>query len=173
MKKTIMVYLTIAIFLCIGGCQTLNSDSFAPSGGGGSPRGGDPMGSGGVGSYSGLYYEFSDVLIPNDMRVDKSATFVYRTPGFAAGVLSVKGRIEMNSLITYFDNNMVRDGWATVTSFKSPRTLMLFRKDTRWCVINIAERDFNTYVEIWVAPASGGSSGGSSGGGVHEEPMFK
>jgi len=167
MKKTVMAYLTIAMFLCISGCQTLSSDSFGTSGGGGSPRGGDPMGSG-IGTIGGMYYEFDDVLIPNDMRVDKNATFITRTPNFTAGVLLVKGRIEMVSLITFFQNNMPKDSWSSVTSFKAPRTLMLFRKDARWCVINIAERDFNTYVEIWVVPASGGGSGG-----VHEEPMFK
>jgi hypothetical protein len=73
-------------------------------------------------------------------------------------VLSVKGKIEVNSLISYFVNSMAKDGWTMITSFKSPRTVLLFHKETRWCVINIAERDFNTYADIAVMP---GGSGGS------------
>ena len=29
---------------------------------------------------------------------------------------------------------------------------MLFYKENRWCVINITEKEFMTYAEIWVAP---------------------
>ena len=39
-----------------------------------------------------------------------------------------------------------------ISAFKSPRTMMLFQKQTRWCVINITEGQFSTQVEIWVAP---------------------
>lgn len=101
---------------------------------------------------SPLYYDFGDVLIPSEMKVDKKNSFIYRTPGFSAGLLTVKGRVEMNSLITFFDNNMAKDNWRQLSSFKSPRTIMLYQKDNRWCVISITERDFTTVAEIWVAP---------------------
>ncbi|MDD3952813.1 MAG: hypothetical protein PHY82_02730 [Lentisphaeria bacterium] len=99
-----------------------------------------------------LYYDFGDVLVPRQLTVDKKLSFVYRTPGFSAGVLSLKGRVEINSLIVFFSNNMVKDNWDLVSSFKSMRTIMLFQKENRWCVINITEKDFYTYVEIWVSP---------------------
>jgi hypothetical protein len=86
------------------------------------------------------------------MKVDRDTSFIYRTPGFSAGVLALKGRVEMNSLIAFFENNMAKDNWRAVSSFKSPRTVMLFHKDNRWCVISITEREFNTYAEVWVAP---------------------
>ncbi len=153
--RKFLTYLAMAaMVMMLAGCATLTQDSF------GSPAGGySPTGVGGNVSSAGLYYEFSDVLIPYDMRVDKNATFVTRAPNFAAGVLSVKGKIEINSLISYFVNSMAKDGWTLITSFKSPRTVLLFHKESRWCVINIAERDFNTYADIAVMP--GGSSGGS------------
>lgn len=99
-----------------------------------------------------LYYDFGDVLIPKELKVDKQSSFVFRTPGLTAGVISLEGRVEINSLITFFDNNMVKDNWRPVSSFKSPRTMMLFHKENRWCVINIYDKNFNTYVEVWVAP---------------------
>lgn len=99
-----------------------------------------------------IYYDFGDVLVPRQLTVDRKLSFVYRTPGFSAGVLSLKGRVEINSLLTFFHNNMAKDNWRLVSSFKSMRTIMLFQKENRWCVINITEKDFYTYVEIWVSP---------------------
>ncbi|MEA3279340.1 MAG: hypothetical protein U9Q38_01895 [Thermodesulfobacteriota bacterium] len=101
---------------------------------------------------SPLYYDFGDVLIPNELKIIKKSSFVYRTPGFSAGVLALSGRVEVSSLIAFFENNMAKDNWRTISSFKSPRTIMVFQKENRWCVINITEKEFNTHVEIWVAP---------------------
>lgn len=99
-----------------------------------------------------LYYDFGDVLIPSELKVDKKTSFVFRTPGLSAGVLSLKGRVEIGSLIAFFDTNMAKDNWRLVSSFKSQRSIMLFNKENRWCVINISEDGFSTRVEVWVAP---------------------
>lgn len=99
-----------------------------------------------------VYYDFGDVLIPSELKLDKKSSFVFQAPGFSAGVLSLKGRVEISSLISFFQNNMTKDNWRPVSSFKSTRTIMLFQKENRWCVINITDKGFNTYVEIWVAP---------------------
>ena len=101
---------------------------------------------------SPLYYDFGDVLIPNELKVNKKASFVYKTSGFSAGVLTLSGRVEISSLIAFFENNMQKDNWRTMGSFKSPRTIILFQKENRWCIINITEKDFKTHVEVWVAP---------------------
>lgn len=107
-----------------------------------------------------LYYDFGDVLIPRELKVIKDSSFVFRTPGLSAGVLAMKGNVEINSLLTFFENNMAKDNWTPVSSFKSPRSMMLFQKENRWCVINITDESFNTYVEIWVAPTIGSSEEG-------------
>lgn len=104
-----------------------------------------------------VYHDFGDVLIPGEMKVEKRSSFIYRTPGFSAGVLSLKGRVDMNSLVTFFDINMPNDGWRPVSSFRSPRTIMLFNKGNRWCVIGITEREFSTVAEIWVSPTMNNS----------------
>jgi len=99
-----------------------------------------------------LYYDFEDVLVPSELKVDKKRSFVYHSPDFTAGVLVLTGRVEINSLIRFFDNNMAKDNWRLVSSFKSPRTIMFFNKANRGCIINITEKQFKTEVEIWVAP---------------------
>ncbi len=106
------------------------------------------------GQPTAVYSDFGDVLVPTALTVDNESSYVVQTPGFATGVLAMKGRVKRNSLIEFFDHNMVKDNWQIVTLFKSPQThtIMLFHKENRWCVISIRERDFNTYVQIGVAP---------------------
>ncbi len=107
-----------------------------------------------------LYYDFEDVLIPREIKLNAKSSFVYHTSGFTAGVLVFKSKVERNSLIQFFENNMTKDNWQAVSSFKSPRTLLLFQKENRWCVINITDNNWDTLVEIWVAPFSGLSGSG-------------
>lgn len=99
-----------------------------------------------------LYYDFQDVLVPGELKVDKKGSFVYRTSGFSAGVLVLTGRVELGSLIVFFENNMAKDNWRPLSSFKFPRAMMLFEKENRYCVISISEGGFNTHCNIWVAP---------------------
>ena len=107
-----------------------------------------------------VYYDFGDVLVPKELKIDTDSSFVYKAPGFSAGVLALNGRVELGSLCTFFEENMAKDNWKLISAFKSPRTVMLFQKQNRWCVINITDGDFSTDVEIWVAPSiMEGSSG--------------
>ncbi|MCD6185966.1 MAG: hypothetical protein J7K84_09320 [Deltaproteobacteria bacterium] len=101
---------------------------------------------------SPLYYNFGDVLLPAEIKVNKEESFVYNSNGFSAGVLVLSGRVEANSLIDFFENNMAKDNWKKICSFKSAHTLMLFQKDSRRCVISIHENSFSTHAKVWVAP---------------------
>ena len=99
-----------------------------------------------------LYYDFEDILVPSELKVDKKRSFVYHATDFTAGVLVLTGRVDVNSLVSFFDNNMAKDNWRLVSSFKTLRTIMFFSKSNRCSVINITEKRFKTEVEIWVAP---------------------
>ena len=101
-----------------------------------------------------VYYDFGDVLIPRELEMDVTSSFVYRTSGFTAGILTFKSKAELSSMVAFFENNMAKDNWQAVGTFKSPRTLLLFQKENRWCVINITDNRWDTLVEIWVAPFS-------------------
>ena len=107
-----------------------------------------------------LYYDFGDVLIPRELELDVNSSFVYHTSGFTAGILAFKSKAELGSMVNFFENNMAKDNWQAVGIFKSPRTLLLFQKENRWCVINITDNRWNTLVEIWVAPFSDISGSG-------------
>nr|HID59348.1 hypothetical protein [Desulfobacterales bacterium] len=107
-----------------------------------------------------LYYDFEDILIPGELKLDKKHSFVFQNSNFTAGVLVFSGNVEVNSLIKFFNNNMAKDNWHLVSLFKSPRTIMLFNKQNRGCMININEKQFKCEVEIWVTPTIGNVEGG-------------
>jgi len=103
-----------------------------------------------------IYYDFNDVLVPGELKLDREASFIYQTAGLTAGVLVFSGRVELNSLIDFFKNNMAKDNWQIVSSIKSERNMMLFKKEKRWCVVSIKEKElFDTETEIWVSPIVG------------------
>jgi hypothetical protein len=138
--------LTLAFVLAVAaGCASMSKDSVnAEEGAEATAQGEDVPGP--------LYYDFGDVLVPLELKVDKTRSFVYHAPGFTAGVLGLSGRVDVNSLIRFFENNMAKDNWKLVSAFKSPRTIMFFNKPNRSCIINITEGRLNSEVEIWVAP---------------------
>jgi len=107
-----------------------------------------------------LYYDFGDVLIPRELELDVNSSFVYHSSGLTAGILAFKSKVELGSMIEFFESNMAKDNWQAVGTFKSPRTLLLFQKENRWCVINITDNRWDTLVEIWVAPFSDISGSG-------------
>lgn len=146
LSKGIAGFAVVVIaLLLVGGCQHLNMGSNFESTAQAQPANPDP---------SPLYYDFDDVLVPQELKMNKKQCFVYRSSGLSAGVLVLSGRVEINSLIAFFENNMTKDNWALVSVVRSPRTLMLFKKENRTCVITIKSGQLLTNVEIWVVPAN-------------------
>lgn len=101
-----------------------------------------------------FYQDFDDILVPKEMELQPGSSFIFETPQVKAGVLVFKGRVDAVSLATFFENNMLKDGWTRSSSFKYQRAIMVFTKPDRDCIINIIEQSFSTMLEIWVAPKS-------------------
>jgi hypothetical protein len=115
----------IAVVFSAGGCSSLSKKddkATAPASKTGS-------------AVAARYYDFGDVLVPKELKVDKKSSFT-------------------SSLISFFETNMANDNWNIISSFKSERTMLLFQKAHRWCVMSITDEAFNTLVEIWVAPTT-------------------
>lgn len=100
-----------------------------------------------------VYYDFGDVMLPKALKINKKDSFVFHSPGMTAGVLVLSGSVDANSLFTFFESKMPVDGWQQVSSFKAARSMMLFKKEERWCVISITDGHFSTQVKLWVAPS--------------------
>ncbi len=104
------------------------------------------------------YYDFEDVIIPSEMKLDSKNSFVYSTPRFKAGVLTFTGSVEPESLATFFQNNMVKDGWRLLSVMKFRGTMLVFLKDDRASVITIKEGMFSTQLEVRVGPIEQGGA---------------
>lgn len=98
------------------------------------------------------YYDFDDILVPRDMKLLPRSSFVVETPGVKAGMLVFRGRVDPVSLTSFFSNNMLKDGWRMSSSFRYQRTIMVFTKPDRDCIINIQDGRLFTRMEIWIAP---------------------
>jgi hypothetical protein len=103
------------------------------------------------------YYDFEDILIPSELSLDKKNSFIYATSRSKVGILAFEGRVEPSSLATFFQNNMQKDGWNLLSSFKYRQYLLTFLKEDRACVITINETSFTTTTEVRVGPIEPGS----------------
>ena len=96
------------------------------------------------------YYDFEDVLVPQDMEKDKDESYVFSTNNIKAGVLVFDGRVESTSLTEFFKDNMAKDGWNLVSSVVGKRTLLFFDKPSKFCIISIMDNRFSTHLEVWL-----------------------
>ncbi len=99
-----------------------------------------------------LYYDFKDILVPGELTEDKRSSSVIGTGVNARGFLAFYGRVELRSIVHFFEVKVPEDGWKMVSVIKSPfSTNMIFHKNKRWCLITLAEKGFTTEVGIAVS----------------------
>jgi len=98
------------------------------------------------------YYQFEDIKIPSELKLDQRRSFIHDMSGFKAGTLYFSGYVESDSLVSFFKDSMLRDGWELKSVFRYPKILQLFEKPKKICIIVIKEELFRTKVEIWVSP---------------------
>jgi len=101
----------------------------------------------------GRYYDFDDIQVPVSMKLNKDKSMLFRAGTLKAGMLFFSDNLEVESLVNFFVDSMSRDSWTLKSSFKYPRVMLFFAKQSKTCVIQVTERTFTTDVEIWVAPA--------------------
>lgn len=141
--STIMSVLGLVTFIILSFNGCINRQQAVGGTGANMPKGNTP-----------LYYDFGDILLPSELKIDNEETYIIEGPGFLTGILKLKGKVERASLIIFFRNNMAKDNWKAISSFKTPKkAILLFQKKMRWCIINITETQYHTYVEVGVAPS--------------------
>ena len=142
----------------MAGCTTTQGDSSGTSG-----AGLQDVQAKSAEAPTAVYYDFEDVLMPKAMSIIKERTVVVSTPGFKSGILSLKGRVDPDSLYDFFSVSMGKDNWEPVSRIKGPETIiMVYQKATRCAVITIREQQIYTYVEVGVAPTLKDVSSSSS-----------
>jgi len=145
-----LIALLLVILLSVGwmGCSTTVKDRQQ-----GQPAGGAPGEATSEGEGMGKYY-FDDVRVPSELNYKSDKSFTYETPGFKAGILVFsKWRLDVDSLIDFFNYQMEKDNWKRVNSFKGKESILNFSKPDKTCTIKIVERWYGTtVVEIRVGP---------------------
>lgn len=110
-----------------------------------------------------LYYDgFNDILIPGELKQDKKASSTFQSRGFAAGLMIFKGRVDRGSMVAFFKENMAKDNWKLIGEVSAAKTILLFLKETRWCVISVSEGTWNSVAEISVLPSTIDMKGGTT-----------
>ena len=148
--------------LVLPGCSTSSSpppnpaaQQAPPSGGGGAPSGSAPPSQPAAAASRSLYYDFQDIPAPSEMNVLSSESSVYESGPFKTGILTLRGRVDLNSLINFFQLAMKQQGWKAKGSFRYRRSVMVFEKPDKICVMNFYEKLYYSYVEIYVVPSGG------------------
>jgi hypothetical protein len=105
-------------------------------------------------SSRGKYYHFEDVLVPAELNFKPDESFIYEAPRFKAGILIfTKWRLDVDSLIDFFNTYMEKDNWKMVNSFRGKESFLNFSKPDKTCSIKIIEKwTGTTKVEIRVGP---------------------
>jgi len=102
-----------------------------------------------------VYFDFDDISVPSELTLDRQESFVYETPGVKAGILVLKGRVDVSSLVSFFTESMPRHNWTFANSFKYKSYILNFYKKDKSCLISIYDKLFTTVVEIRVGPLHG------------------
>jgi len=139
------LFLSMLLLSALTGCATSTLSEQAPAPG--EPR----QATEAVEYETARYYDFEDVPVPAEMELKTDRSFVFQTTEFAAGLLAFSGRVELDSLISFFRIKLPDDGWRFLSSIKSPKTILFFQKENRLCIITIISKAFTTDAEILVA----------------------
>jgi hypothetical protein len=99
------------------------------------------------------FYDFQDIPIPTELDLVSKDSYVFQSGSFKAGLLTLKGRVDVNSLINFFQMALPRENWKPKGGFRYKRSVLIFEKPDKTCIINLYEKTFYTYVEILVAPS--------------------
>lgn len=120
------------------------------------------------------YYDFDDIPVPQEMALQGDDSFILETPTERSGVMVFKGKVEIQSLRNYYINNMARENWTMRSAIKSSRTILVFEKPGRYCIVTMTDGQFSTQMEIWVTPRANGYSdpmGSPSSSSFSEQPL--
>ncbi len=94
------------------------------------------------------YLDFPDIPIPSELDVRPDESNVFQTGQIKMGFITLRGRVEPSSIINFFTLALPREGWRPRGQFRYSRSMLVFDKPDKTCVIIIKESTIYTYVEI-------------------------
>lgn len=102
------------------------------------------------------FLDFNDIPIPPEISVQAKNSYVFESGHIKMGFLTLRGRVNSNSLMNFFASALPHEGWRLKAQFRYNRSLLIFDKPDKVCVILMKEETYYTYVEIYVSPVAAG-----------------
>lgn len=102
-----------------------------------------------------MFYDFQDIPIPSELELVSNDSYVFQSGSFKVGMLTLRGRVDINSLVSFFQMALPRENWKAKGGFRYRRSFLIFEKADKLCVVNLYEKTYYTYAEIYVAPVGG------------------
>ncbi len=96
--------------------------------------------------------DFPDLVLPNELEIVREKTLIVKTPTYVGGLITARGRVTVDSLVTFFERQLTARGWQQVGSIRYKNTLLAFRRPNGSCFIYISSSSFgNLEVKIWAS----------------------
>ena len=102
------------------------------------------------------FLDFPDIPIPSELSLQAKDSYVFQAGSVKTGLLTLRGRVDINSLINFFTMAMPRENWKPLGQFRYRHSILIYGKPEKTCVIRLHEETIYTYIEIYVAPATNG-----------------
>lgn len=133
------------IFLLGSGCSTISSSSSSAENPDGQKDSSKTI------VENAPYYptEFSDLLMPGELKFNNDKTMSIKTESFAGGILNFSGRVEMNSLAVFFERTMENNGWKLTGTIKHKEILLAFVKPHKTCMMRIIKGGLGRGTEVF------------------------
>ena len=151
MRKSIIWTTIVLVLGCAFGCSTLSRSQ--PD-----TAGGDILVTNATQGTKAPAYQFIDIDVPSEMKLQNDDSFIMQTPQVKAGALVYTGWVDPVSLSSFYLRTMPNAGWSPMSYFTYGHYLMVFQKPEKVCVIRIHKGRLSTRLEIWVSPSISSSS---------------
>lgn len=102
-----------------------------------------------------LFYDFQDIPVPAEMTLQAADSYVYQAGQSKVGVQLFRGRVDLASLVKFFQLGLPHYGWVAKGEFDHYELLLVFEKTGKICVINLHNDVFYAYAKVWVIQTSG------------------
>ena len=93
-----------------------------------------------------------DISVPSSLNIVRDQTFINQPQTKKAeGVISLIGKIDIETLIIFFEESMLNAGWVKEYSARpATKSILLFHKGKRKCIINMLSMRNKSYATIWL-----------------------
>jgi hypothetical protein len=140
----IIAALLLLVVSALGSCASTPWES--------SPTGGTPAPAPVSTPAPPVAYDFPDVPIPAELELVPGDSYVFQGAKTKAGLLVFKGRVEARSVLDFFQLAMPRENWQFKGGFRHKKSILVFEKPEKICLVNVHEDWIYTHVEVYLTP---------------------